>query len=87
MVITIDCYGIISICCCLGINSYNGITRYDVVSSRGGALVQWLMLPAWKVEDRGLEPHSGLQVSNKQNVSSPLSREGSIMWRTSVTER
>ena len=23
---------------------------------------QWLNLPAWKVGDRGLEPHSGLQV-------------------------
>ena len=23
----------------------------------------WLKLPAWKVGDRGFEPHSGLQVS------------------------
>ena len=26
-------------------------------------MVQWLKLPAWKVGDRGFEPHSGLQVS------------------------
>ena len=32
--------------------------------------MQWLKLPAWKVGDRGLEPHSGLQVSKKQYVSS-----------------
>ena len=31
-----------------------------------GALVPWLKLPAWKVGDRGFEPHSGLQVSKKQ---------------------
>ena len=29
----------------------------------------WLKLPAWKVGDRGLEPHSGLQVAKKQIVS------------------
>ena len=33
-----------------------------------GALVQLLKLPAWKVGDRGFEPHSGLQVSKKQNT-------------------
>ena len=27
-------------------------------------------LPAWKVEDGRFKPHSGLQVSKKQNVSS-----------------
>ena len=37
----------------------------------GGDLVQWLQLLAWKVGDRGFEPHSGLQVSKKQNVSPP----------------
>ena len=32
--------------------------------------MQWLKLPAWKVGDRGFEPHYGLQVSyKKQNVS------------------
>ena len=35
---------------------------------------RWLKPPAWKVGDRELEPHSGLEVSKKQNVSSPLTR-------------
>ena len=39
-----------------------------------GALVQWLKLPAWKIGDRGFEPHSGLQVSKKQKVFSPLTQ-------------
>ena len=43
-------------------------------------------LPAWKIGDRGLEPHSG-QVSKRQNVSSPLTHNDSILWGTSVTER
>ena len=50
-------------------------------------MVQWLKLPAWKVRDRGFEPHSGLQVSKKQYVSSPLPRDDSIVWGTSVTKR
>ena len=54
---------------------------------RAEALVQWLKLPAWKVRDRGFEPHSGLQVSKKQNVSSPLTHNDLILWGTSVTER
>ena len=37
-------------------------------------VVQWLKLPAWKVGDHGVEPHSGLQ------VSSPLTRKDSIFW-------
>ena len=42
-----------------------------------------LKLSAWKVGDRGFEPHSGLQVSKKkQNVSSPLTRNDSILWGT-----
>ena len=49
--------------------------------------MQSLKLPAWKVGVRGLEPHSGLQVSKKQNGSSPLTRNDSILWGTSVTER
>ena len=28
--------------------------------------MQWLKLPAWKVGDRGFEPHSGIQVSKKK---------------------
>ena len=41
---------------------------------RAGALLQWLKLSAWKVGGRGFEPHSGLQISKKQNVSPPLTR-------------
>ena len=52
-----------------------------------GALVQWLMLPALKVGDRGFEPHPSLQVSKKQIVSSLLTRKDSILWGTTVTER
>ena len=54
---------------------------------RGGALMQWLKLTAWKVRDRGFEPHSVLQVSKKQNVSSPLTHDDSILWETPMTER
>ena len=36
-------------------------------------------LPALKAGDRGFEPHSGLQVAKKQNVSSPLTRKDSIL--------
>ena len=49
--------------------------------------MQWLKLPAWKVGDHGLEPYSGLQVLKKQNVSSPLTHNDSILWGISVTER
>ena len=52
-----------------------------------GALVQCSKLPVWKVENRGFKPHYGLQVSKKQNVSSPLTREDSILWGASVTEK
>ena len=54
---------------------------------KAGVLVQWLKLSAWKVGNRGLEPRSGIQVSKKQNVSSPLTGEDSISWGTSVTEK
>ena len=37
-----------------------------------GALVQQFKLFAWKGGVRGFEPQSGLQVSKKENVSSPL---------------
>ena len=40
--------------------------------------MQWLKLPAWKVGDPRFELHSGLQVSKKQNVSSPRTRKDSI---------
>ena len=55
--------------------------------ARAGALVQWLKLPDWKGGDRGFDPNSGLQVSKKQTVSSPLTRKDSILWRALVTER
>ena len=54
---------------------------------RAVALVHWLKLPAWKVGDRGFEPHSGLQVSKKQSVSSSLTCKDLILWVASVTER
>ena len=44
-------------------------------------------LPALKVGDRGFESRSGIQVSKKQNVPSPLTREDSTLWGTTVTER
>ena len=50
----------------------------------GGSLVQWLKLSAWKVGDRGFEPHSDLQVYKKQNDLFPLARNDSILWGTSV---
>ena len=46
--------------------------------------MQWLKPPAWKVGDRGFEPHSGLQVS--KNVTSSLARNDSIMCGTSMAE-
>ena len=49
--------------------------------------MQWLKLAAWKVGDRGFEPHSGLLVSKKQNVSSPLTRKDSILWGAFLDER
>ena len=41
--------------------------------------MQWLKLLAWKVGDRGFEPHSCIPVSKKQNVSSPFTRKCSIL--------
>ena len=55
--------------------------RSKCILMRAGALVQWLKLPAWKVGDRGFQPHSGLR------VFSPLTRKETTMWETSVTER
>ena len=40
-----------------------------------------------KSGDRKFEPPPGLQVSKKQNVSSQLTRNDSIMWGASMTER
>ena len=36
---------------------------------------------------RGFEPRPVIQVSKKQNVSSPLSRKYSILWGASLTKR
>ena len=55
------------------------------VNSSGGP--DAVVKSAWKVEDCGFEPNPGLQVSQKQNVSSPLTREDSILREASVTER
>ena len=52
-----------------------------------GGLAQWAKLPAWKVRYRGFAPRSGIQVSKKQNISSQLTRKGSVLWEASVTER
>ena len=53
--------------------------RIVISFDRAGALVQWLKLPAWKVEDRDFEPDSGLQVSKKQFFSFSFTREDSIL--------
>ena len=49
----------------------------NMLQPEGGGLVQWLKVPAWKVGDDGLE--HGIQVSNKQIVSSSLTRKDSIV--------
>ena len=49
-----------------------------------GALLQWLRLPTWKGGDRVIVPLSGIQVSKKQNVSSPLTRKDSVLWATAA---
>ena len=59
----------------------------NYLTRRAGALVQWLKQPAWKVGGCGFEPDSALQVSKKQNGSCPLTRNDSLSWRTSVTEK
>ena len=49
-------------------------------------MIQWLKLPVLKVGDRGYESHFGLQVSNEQIFSSPLTRKNSKLRGASVTE-
>ena len=64
------------------------ITQFaDLLYISAGALVQWLKLHTWKVGDPGFEPHSGLQVSRKQNVSSPTTRNDSIWLACSISDR
>ena len=49
-------------------------------------MVQWLKLPAWKVGDRGFDPTLALKFQRNKNVSSPLTRQDSILFGASVTE-
>ena len=51
---------------------FNFESRLSALLLWARALVQWLKMFAWKVGYHGFEPHSGLQVSKEQNVSSPL---------------
>ena len=55
--------------------------RSVVPNARGDKDIsrQLLKLSAWKVEDRGFEHRSGIQVSKKQKVSSPLTRKDSTL--------
>ena len=46
-------------------------------SNRAGALVQWLKLPAWRVES----------MKETKCVFSQLTRKNSIFWGASVTEK
>ena len=48
--------------------------------------MQYLKLPAWKVGDRGFEPHSDPQVSMKLNVSSLLIRKN-LIYMGSLRDR
>ena len=59
----------------------------DYIARSEGDQVLCLKLPAWKGGVPGFEPHSGLQVSKKQNDSSPLTPKDIILWGASVTER
>ena len=60
------------------INYISQLVWYNIFTISGSH--NMCIIPAWKVGDRGFEPHSGLQVSKKQNVSSPLTRKNSILW-------
>ena len=70
-------------------NTYRRLTGMRgivLLSLRAGAMVQWLKLPP-KVGDPGFEPRSGILVSKKQTVSSPLTRKDPMLWGASLTER
>ena len=62
-------------------SSQGGALKLFLANARAGALLQWLKLPACKVGDCGFEPHSGLQVSKKQNVSYRFNIVGSLRDR------
>ena len=44
-------------------------------------------MPTWKVEYRGYVARSGIQVSKKQDVHSPLIPKDSVLWGSPVNER
>ena len=46
----------------------HGFADHLVFDRSTGALVQWLMFPAWKVGDRGLESQSGLWKFQKSKM-------------------
>ena len=73
-----------NIFCDISTSDYTSIAKSQLIlfADGAGALVQWLKLPAWKVG----EPLSGIQVSKKHNVSSPLTRNDSLLWGSSVTD-
>ena len=75
--------------CCLHFTATPSTARNQpvYVHERAGTLVQWVKMTVWKVEDRGFELHSGLQLSKKQNVSSSLTREDLLLLGASMTER
>ena len=56
-------------------NNYNICIIYYTYIPEGGAIVQWLKLPVWKVGNRGFKPRCGIRVLNKQNVSFLLTRQ------------
>ena len=58
---------------------------YSNYTIGAGGLVHWLKTPAWKVGDRGFEPHSGLQVSKKEKIF-PITLKDSILWGAHLTE-
>ena len=58
-------------------NSYIIFKLSASIRGGGGADAVVIKLPACKVGDRGYEPHSGRQISRKQNVTSPLTRKDS----------
>ena len=74
------------------VNSHYRIRLHIAYNSKIAAtprtvpLVQWFKPSAWKIGDREFEPHSGLQVSKKQNVSFLLTCKDSILCGAFVTE-
>ena len=66
----------------------NFIIFYFSKFCRVGALVQWFnKVACFESQISGFEPHSDLQGLKKQNVSYPLTRKDSMMWRASMSAR